>query len=122
MAMVGENVRGRQETMNPWPIRPLIISDLNFQPKNYDFTTLTANELGDTPNLLASIDQTVNEFITSIVDQSNLLLSTEHDLDDLGSILSEIDSDTFDTIATELGAAAAAGDALAGAGDFPLSF
>jgi hypothetical protein len=108
--------------MNPWPIKPLIISDLNFQPKNYDFTTLTANELGDTGNMLASIDQTVNEFIGSLVDQSQLIASMEHDLDDLGQILSEIDTDTFESVAQELAGIAAAGDTLGDLGNIPLPF
>jgi hypothetical protein len=106
--------------MNPWPIRPLIISDLNFQPKNYDFTTLTANELGDTPNMLASIDQTLSEFLTSLLDQSNLIASMEHDLDDLGQILTEVNTDNFESIAGELAGIAAAGDAMSGASDLPL--
>lgn len=106
--------------MNPWPIAPLGIRDLNFQPVNYDFTTLTASELGDLPNMLASIDQTVNEFITSILDQSNLIASMENDLDDLGSILNEIDADNFDSIAVELAGIAGGLDTLGDLGDVPL--
>lgn len=106
--------------MNPWPIAPLGIRDLNFQPVNYDFTTLTASDLGDTPNMLADIDQTMNEFITSIVDQSNLIASMENDLDDLGAILSEIDVDNFESIAADLAGIAGSLDTLGDLGNVPL--
>lgn len=108
--------------MNPWPIAPLSTLNLNFRPVNYDFTNLTASELGDLPNMLASIDQTLNEFITSILDQSNLIASMEHDLDDLGQVLSEIDTDNFESVAQELAGIAGGVDTLGDLGDIPLPF
>lgn len=108
--------------MNPWPIAPLGVRDLNFTPKNYDFVDMTASELGDTGNMLASIDQTVSEFITSLVDQSNLIASMEHDLDDLGVILSEINTDSFESVAQELAGIAGGVDTLGDLGDIPLPF
>lgn len=108
--------------MNPWPITPLSTLHLNFRRVNYDFTTQTANELGDLPNMLASIDQTVNEFIDSIIGQSNLIASMEHDLDDLGSILTEINTDNFENFAGELAGIASDADTLGDLGSIPLPF
>jgi hypothetical protein len=108
--------------MNPWPIAPLEAKDLGFTAVNYDFTSLTASELGGTDQLLAGIDATATDFAQSLADQATLIASMEHDLDDLGTILREIDSDTFESIAGELAGAAAAGDIgiAAGTPDLPI--
>lgn len=106
--------------MTAGPIAPLDPNVFRFAPVDGGFTNLTGNELGDTANMLASIDQTMNEFIGSIIDQSTLITSMEHDLDDVGSVLSEIDADTFDSVASDLAGIAGSLDTLSSLGDVPL--
>ncbi len=109
--------------MTPGPIAPLAASDLSFTRKDYGFVDLTANELGGTDQLLAAIDATAAEFAQSIPEQAALIASMAGDLEDLGSVLREIDTGDFESVLGELAGAAAAGDTLAGASntDLPVS-
>lgn len=98
--------------MNPWPISPLGPNDLNFAVKNYDFTGLTASELGPLPPLEDAIDSNLADMATSIADQTTLIASMDGDLDDLGNVLNELSNDDFDQILADLAKIASAGDAM----------
>jgi hypothetical protein len=98
--------------MNPWPIAPLAESDLDFAVVNYDFTTLTATELGPADPLLAAIDSSLTEFGTSLADQTVLIDSMAGDLDDLGKVLDELATDDFEQIAADLAGIASTGDGI----------
>jgi hypothetical protein len=96
----------------PWPISPLGPRDLTFAVKSYDFTTLTARGLAGTPELLAGIDAAAAEFGASLADQTVLIASMAGDLDDLGIILREMQTDDFEQVLADLAGIAAAGDGL----------
>ena len=98
--------------MNPWPISPLSPKDLAFTAVNYDFTGLTANELGPLPQLEAAMDANLADIGTSIADQTVLVASMAGDLDDLSNVLNELANDDFDQILADLAGIASAGDGL----------
>ncbi len=98
--------------MNPWPISPLGPKDLAFAAVNYDFTGLTADQLGPLPNLETAMDAHLADISTSIADQVVLVDSMAGDLDDLGNVLNELASDDFDQILADLAGIASAGDGL----------
>jgi hypothetical protein len=100
--------------MNAWPIAPLSTNDLNFAVVNYDFSGLTASELGDTGISLINLDILANEFAISLSDQGRLIASMAGDLDDLGNILGELAVDDSDQVIADLAALAAVGDGLLG--------
>ena len=100
--------------MSTWPISPLTPRDLDFAVVNYDFTGLTAGEMGDLPQLEATIDSLLADFGRSIADQTVLLASTASDLDDLGNVLNEMSTDDFDQVLADLAGIAATGDGLLG--------
>jgi hypothetical protein len=105
---------------NAWPIAPITAKDLDFAVKNYDFTGLTASELGPGDNLLSDIDVLLTEFAASIAAQVALSSSLDDDLLVLDSILAAMNADDFESLLGDLASAAAAGDVLAAAGDSPL--
>ena len=96
--------------MNPWPIYPLTSADLDFAVVSYDFSGLTANALADEPGLEAAIDLTLADVATSIADQTSLIAIMFDGLDDLDSIIGEIDGSPLDGVLGELANAATAGD------------
>lgn len=98
--------------MNPWPIAPLGPKDLSFTAVNYDFTGLTADELSDLPSLERWTDFLLNEMGTNLMDQVTLIGSMASDLDDLGNVLNELQTDDFGQILADLAGIAAAGDAM----------
>jgi hypothetical protein len=98
--------------MNPWPISPLGTNDLNFAVVNYDFTGLTASELGPLPPMEDAIDSSLADFTTSIADQTTLIASMDGDLNDLGNVVNEMSSDDFDQVLADLAGIASAGDGL----------
>lgn len=98
--------------MNPWPIAPLAVSDLDFAIVDYDFSGLNASSLGDLPGLETAIDNALSDFGQSIVDQTTLITSMDGDLDDLGNILTELANDDADQIIADLAALASTGDGL----------
>ena len=98
--------------MNPWPIPLLGTKDLDFAIVNYDFTSLTADQLGPLPPLEGFMDSTALDLAASIADQAVLIDSMAGDLDDLGNIFTEMDNDGFDPILADLAGIAASGDTL----------
>ena len=96
--------------MNPWPIAPLAPTDLDFAVVNYDFSGLTASELGNTGINDILLGLLENEFSISLSAQTRLIASMAGDLDDLGNILSELGTGDFDQVLAELAALAAIGD------------
>lgn len=108
--------------MSSGPIPLLQKSDLDFAVKNYDFTTLTATELSDTPQLLDSIDALIAEFADDLAAQVTLSALMDSDLAELAAISAEIENDDFDSLLGDIAGAADAGDQLAGAGndDLPI--
>jgi hypothetical protein len=98
----------------PWPIAPLAQSDLDFAIVNYDFTGLTADQLGPGDGLLTAIDSSLADFLQSVADQTLLIASMASDLDDLAAVLSEIDADDASQIIADLAGISAAGDTLLG--------
>jgi hypothetical protein len=98
--------------MNPWPITPLGPKDLTFAVVNYDFTGLTADQLGPLPQLEAVMDSGALDLAASIADQVVLVDSMASDLDDLGNVLNELQSDDFEQILADLAGIAAAGDGM----------
>jgi hypothetical protein len=102
---------GRQQ-VSTWPISPLSDRDLTFAVVNYDFTSLTANELSSLPNLETAIDTALADFGTSVADQTALIASMAGDLDDLGNILNELSTDDFDQVLADLAGAASAADGM----------
>ncbi len=98
--------------MNPWPISPLGTKDLTFGVVNYDFTGLTANELAPLQSLEGAMDTNLADIGTSIADQAVLIDSMAGDLDDLGNVLNELQTDDFEQILADLAGLAAAGDGM----------
>lgn len=98
--------------MNPWPIAPLTPKQLNFAIVNYDFSGLTADALGPLPQLEAVMDSGALDLAASIADQVVLVDSMAGDLDDLGNVLKELQSDDFDQILADLAGIASAGDGM----------
>jgi hypothetical protein len=98
--------------MNAWPIALLGPKDLTFAVVNYDFTGFTADQLGPLPQLEAVMDSGALELAASIADQVVLVDSMAGDLDDLGNVLNELQSDDFAQILADLAGIAAAGDAM----------
>jgi len=98
--------------MNPWPIAPIGTNDLDFAVVNYDFSGLTASELGNTGINDILLGLLENEFSISLSAQTRLIASMAGDLDDLGNILSELGTDNFDQVLSELASLAAIGDGL----------
>ena len=97
--------------MNPWPITPPGPNDLNFAVVSYGFTDSLANDLAELPSDLDAIDLTMLDLASSVVDQTVLIASMFDGLDDLGSIIGEIDASPLDSVLGELANTAAAGDA-----------
>ncbi len=98
--------------MNPWPISPLDTKALDFGIVNYDFTGLTASELGPLPQLEAAMDSNLADIATSIADQTVLVDSMASDLEDLGNVLNELATDDFEQVLADLAGIAAAGDGM----------
>jgi hypothetical protein len=98
--------------MPPWPIAVLGPNDLDFAVVNYDFTGLTAGELGPLPPLETAMDTALFDISTSITDQTGFFDTLETDLLDAASIPGEIDNFDFNQTASDLAKAATAGDQL----------
>jgi len=98
--------------MNAGLIAPLTAKDLTFTVVNYDFTGLTADELGPLPNLEAALDASLIEASASVADQAVLIATMASDLDDLGNVLNELNTDDFEQVAGQIAGAAATADAL----------
>lgn len=98
--------------MNPWPISPIGTQDLDFAVVNYDFTGLTAGELGPLPTLEVAMDLQLLDIGTSLADQAVLIASMDGTFDDFANMLNEVGSDDFDTVLGGLSGSAATGDSL----------
>jgi hypothetical protein len=98
--------------VNPWPIPPLGTKDLDFAVVNYDFTGLTAGELGSLPPLEAAMDLDLFDIAKSIADQTVLIASMDGLFDDAANIPNEVGNDDFDTVRRDLSKSASAGDSL----------
>lgn len=97
---------------NPWPIAPLAHQQLSFALVDYNFAGLTADSLSEEPGLENAIDLTLADFAASIADQTGLIAVMFDGLDDLGTIMNEVDNSPLDGVLSELANTASAGDAI----------
>ena len=101
--------------MNAGPIAPLTKADLEFAVVNYDFTSLTASELQDLPNLEASIDELLAEFAADLAAQQAESAAMDADIAAMQGVIDEMEAEDFLSILGDLGGAS---DAMFAAIDF----